>query len=417
MKFDRKAFQILFLFTVLFFSCLIPIKATAAEISPFSTCYVRFSGKGLGVYADSSFKGKPIATLPDGTAVQVMSGPADSCVGISISGTGLDGYVDVRYLKQADDIVCDYDMYTYEEMVEDIQQLQARYPGLLRVNAIGTSVDNRVLYELVMGNENAAEHILIQAGIHAREYTNPLLVMEQLEYCLKYYNSGTYGGISYRELFSNAAIHIIPMVNPDGIAISQFGESALRSSDLVQTVRTCYQYDLITKRTKSSYDKYLKEWKANAHGVDLNRNFSAGFGAEAIAVLPSYSEYAGPSPLSEPESSALASVTQKYSPSFIISYHSTGEIAYYDVAGSSYRQLHKGFSKYMLSLVPYKKIPAADIMTGSYLDWIYSNGTNVCSVTFETGNVPCPLPASQYPKIWLQHNMVLPAAALYAYIN
>lgn len=417
MKLYRKAFQILFLFTVLFFSCLTPIKATATEISTFPTCYVRFSGKGLNVYADSSFSGKPIAALADGTAVQVMSGPTDSSIGISIYGTGLDGYVDVRYLKQADAIVCDYDMYTYEEMVTDIQQLQARYPDLIRVNTIGTSADSRVLYELVIGSENAAEHILIQAGIHGREYTNPLLVMEQLEQCLKYYDSGTYGGISYRELFSNAAIHIIPMVNPDGIAISQFGENALRSTDLVQTIRTCYQYDLFTKRTKSSYDNYLKEWKANAHGVDLNRNFPAGFGSDAKVVLPSYSEYAGSAPLSEPETSALASVTQKCSPSIIISYHSMGEIAYYDVAGTGYRQLHKDFSKYMLSFVPYKKMPAADTMTGSYLDYIYSTGTPVCSITFETGNVPCPLPASQYPKIWLQHSVVLPAAALYAYIN
>ncbi len=417
MKLNRKIFQLFLFFSISLLSSLIPIKAAAAEVSPFSTCYVRFSGKGLGVYADSSFKGKPITTLTDGTAVQVMSGPADSCVGISIYGTGLDGYVDMRYLKQADSIVCDYDMYTYDEMVSDIQQLQARYPDLLQVNTIGTSADNRVLYELSMGNKNATEHILIQAGIHAREYANPLLVMEQLEQCLEYYDCGTYGGISYRELFSNAAVHIIPMVNPDGIAISQFGESGLRSSELVQTVRTCYQYDLLTKRTKSSYENYLKEWKANAHGVDLNRNFPSGFGAEAITALPSYCEYAGTAPLSEPETSALASVTQKYNPSIIISYHSTGEIAYYDVAGSNYRQLHKGFSKYMLSLVPYKKMPAGDKMTGSYLDWIYSNGTPVCSITFETGNVKCPLPAEQYPKIWLHHSIVLPAAALYAYIN
>lgn len=414
MKLYRKVFQI---FLVLLLSFLITIKAVAAEVSPFPTCYVRFSGKGLKVYADASLSGKSITILKDGTAIWIVSGPIDSYAGISTDGITLAGYVDVKYLKQVDAIVCDNDMYTYEEMVEDIQLLQARYPDRLRVNAIGTSVDNRVLYELVMGSANASEHILIQAGIHGREYTNPLLVMEQLEYCLKYYDSGTYGGISYRELFSNAAIHIIPMVNPDGIAISQFGESGLRSSELVQTVRTCYQYDLLTKRTKSSYKKYLKEWKANAHGIDLNRNFPAGFGSDAIAVLPSYSEYAGPSPLSEPESSALASVTQKYNPSLIISYHSTGEIAYYDVAGSNYRQLHKDFSKYMLSLVPYKKMPASDIMTGSYLDYIYSTGTPVCSVTFETGNVPCPLPATQYPKIWLQHSIVLPMAALYAYIN
>lgn len=416
MKLYRKVFPIFIFFAALFFLYLIPIKA-AAEESSFPTCYVRFSGKRLNIYADASLSGKPISSVPVGTSVQIISGPADSCAGISTDGATLTGYVDMRYLKPADAIVCDYDMYTYEEMVEDINLLQARYPDLLSVNTIGTSVDNRVIYELVMGSQNAAEHILIQAGIHGREYTNPLLVMEQLELCLQYYDSGTYGGISYRELFSNAAIHIIPMVNPDGIAISQFGESALRSPELVQTVRACYEYDKMTKNTKNSYAKYLKNWKSNAHGVDLNRNFPTGFGYDATIVLPSYSEYAGTAPLSEPESSALASVTQKYSPSFIINYHSMGEIAFYDTVGSSYSQLHRDFSNYMLSLVPYKKMPAGNEMDGSYLDWVYSNGTPVCSITFETGNVNCPLPESQYSKIWLQHSMVLPAVALYAYVH
>ncbi len=67
----------------------------------------------------------------------------------------------------------------------------------------------------------------------------PLLVMKQASICWLFYDSGVIREDSLSDILSGVAIHIV-MVNPDGITISQFGVSALRSSSLRQTVSQCY---------------------------------------------------------------------------------------------------------------------------------------------------------------------------------
>ncbi|MDE7204615.1 MAG: peptidase [Lachnospiraceae bacterium] len=416
MKYLKTLTLIFTLFFILFLSSSDAISTFAAEESQSPIYYVRFSGQGLNVYADYSMSGDPIAVLPDSTYVQILLGPLDSFVKIRVYGTDLEGYTDMRYLKRLDAVVYDYDIYTYEEMNEDILQLQARYPELLHVNVTGQSADGRNLYDLIIGNQSAPKSMLVHAGIHAREYTNPYLVMEQLEQCLDFYYRGYFHEKSYRELFDNIALHIVPMVNPDGIALSQFGESALQSPELIQTVQACYAYDIATKRTKSSYEAYLARWKANARGIDLNRNFLTGFGINVKASQPSYAGYSGTVPFSEPETLSLATVTLLCHPSVIISYHSMGEVAYWNTVESRYTAINTEFSNYMLSLVPYKRMGSGSA-SGSYLDWIYSGDNPVCSITFETGNVDCPFTLAQYPKIWLQHSLVIQAAAEYAYTH
>ena len=416
MKHLKNSTLLFTLFFVLFLSFSDRISTYAAEEAQSPIYYVRFSGQGLNVYADNSMSGDPIAVLPDNTYVQILLGPLDSFVKIRIYGTDLEGYTDMRYLRRLDAIVYDYDIYTYEEMCEDILQLQSRYPDLLQVNVTGQSADGRNLYELVLGNPAAPRSILVHAGIHAREYINPYLVMEQLEQCLIYYDCGYFHEISYRELFDNIALHIVPMVNPDGIALSQSGESALQSPELIQTIQACYANDLAARRTKSTYERYLARWKANAHGVDLNRNFPTGFGVSVKYSQPSYAGYAGMVPFSEPETASLGAVTLLCQPSVIISYHSMGEVTYWNTVESKYTAINTEFSNYMLSLVPYKKMGSGSA-SGSYLDWIYNGDTPVCSITFETGNVDCPLPFDQYPKIWIQHSLVIQAATAYAYTH
>lgn len=414
MKFFKiTIFPILCLFFILF---LMPFPTSATEAPPLPVCYVRFSGIGLHIYADPSMSGEPIAVLPDGTYVQILLGPLDSLVKIKVYDTELEGYADMRYLRQLDAVVYDYDIYTYEEMEEDILLLQAKYPELLHVNLTGQSTDGRNLYELILGNPSAPKSILVHAGIHAREYTNPYLVMEQLEQCLEYYDRGSFHNRSYRELFDNVAVHIVPMVNPDGIALSQFGESALRSPELVQLIQACYVYDVATKRTKSTYGTYLSRWKANARGVDLNRNFLPGFGVNAKTSHPSYMGYEGLAPFTEPETLSLGAVTLLCQPAIILNYHSMGEVAYWNTVENKYTALNTDFSNYLLSLVPYKKM-GSGTASGSYLDWVFNGDNPVCSITLETGNVDCPFSLEHYPRIWLQHALVIQATAEYAYIH
>lgn len=99
--------------------------------------------------------------------------------------------------------------------------------------------------------------------------------MKQLEYGLAFYGTGSYEGRLLSDLFNKTAIHYVPMVNPDGITISQSGIGGIRSEELRRTIEQCYQNDLAQGRTSAAMERYLNYWKANGRGVDLNQNFPA----------------------------------------------------------------------------------------------------------------------------------------------
>ena len=144
--------------------------------------------------------------------------------------------------------------YSYEQMEADIQDLQKRYgTAHMQVTVIGTSADGRKIYDILVGNPNAGKHILIQGAIHAREYANPLLMMKQIEDILAFYDTGSYHGRAISDLLNQVAIHFVPMANPDGVALSQFGLDALHSQQLKQTVQTAYTSDLAAGRTTRSF--------------------------------------------------------------------------------------------------------------------------------------------------------------------
>lgn len=300
-----------------------------------------------------------------------------------------------------DPIVKVAEKYTYDQMSQDIQKLSTRYGSHMKVNVIGTSLDGRNLYEIVVGNQNAPKHILIHAGIHAREYMTPLLVMKQLEYGLAFYDSGSYNGTPLSQLFNQVAIHYVPMVNPDGISISQFGESGIRSETLRQQIRQCYENDKELGRTSSTYERYLLYWKADARGTDLNQNFPADWDQVSSSPKPSYGTYKGTSSLSEPESQALANLALSRNWALTISYHSMGNLIYWDYAGNKVKETSKALADLMASKTGYRLGGSSG--HGGFKDWVQIKDSPIPSVTIEVGSVTCPMPVSEFPAVW-QHN-------------
>ena len=83
----------------------------------------------------------------------------------------------------AEDIIVDTSnhTYTYEEMVEDIHNLDEKYPDRIEVSIIGHSVDKRPLYQVIIGNKDSKNAIYIQSTIHGREWMNTWVLMKSLE--------------------------------------------------------------------------------------------------------------------------------------------------------------------------------------------------------------------------------------------
>ncbi len=304
-----------------------------------------------------------------------------------------------------DSVVKVAEKYTYDQMAADIQQLQARYGEKIHVNVVGHSHDGRNIYEVIVGNVNAPRHILLQGAIHAREYMTPLIMMSQIELALFHYDTGQYDGMMLRDMFQQTALHFIPMSNPDGVTLSQFGFVGIRSDFLKQTILNSYARDTAEGRTSLPIEQYLSIWKSNAAGVDLNHNFPADWdGVVTSAVSNSYSGYKGPSPLSEPESQALASMADKYAWAATISYHSMGNIIYWDTQISKVKEASLSLAQSISAVTGYR-MDGSD-GKGGYKDWMQSKDNPVPGITIEVGSVSCPLPVSQFDGVWQQNKAV-----------
>ena len=85
------------------------------------------------------------------------------------------------------------------------------------------------------------------------------------------------------------------------------------------------------KRYARGRHSYYTIWKANARGVDLNRNFNPYWRLLASSQkAPSAFGYKGAGPVSEKESKILVSVVNKKKPTAVISYHAMGRILYWN---------------------------------------------------------------------------------------
>ncbi|MGI6107367.1 MAG: M14 family zinc carboxypeptidase [Lachnospiraceae bacterium] len=332
------------------------------------------------------------------SAVSELLSPESTYVASAFSSTPEDPYgiVDVTSAE-----------YTYDDMVSDLQELEAYYTSILRTAVIGTTHDGRNIWAFRFGNPEASEQIFICAATHGREYMTAQLVMKQLEYCCANYSSGTYtDGTAYSDLFDRTCFIVVPMVNPDGVSISQFGEEGLNREDLRANLRAIYESDLGNGyTTDQDYADYLTRWKANAMGVDLNRNYSPGWDSLNDRVNPSSSLYKGAEAGSEPESQALMGVINALpNPILAVSYHSYGNLVYWD-----YGQDDPLLSENKALAQHFADLTGIDL-GGESNEAGFSNWCvlvrQIPSVTVEVGTQECPLPIEEFEPIWNTHSQV-----------
>ena len=198
----------------------------------------------------------------------------------------------VKSFRIANYVNTKHQKYSYSEMCGDIKSLKNTYSDYVSVKVVGKSNDKRNIYDVVIGNKKAKKTLLVIGNIHAREYMTAQLCMAQIEDYLKNYN-GSVKGVKVKSVLNKMAVHYIPMANPDGTTISQFGISKIRDKKLRKAMY------------KMSGASHTATWKANARGVDLNRNSNSHFKANHGGKRGSEG-FSGPSAASEPETKAIA---------------------------------------------------------------------------------------------------------------
>ncbi len=370
-----------------------------------------------------SSESNEIGRLSPGAEVRVLDW-VGSYYRVRDDNTGLEGFVVGGYLQptQKDAFLAEPGIvdvstqaYGYEEMIEDLAELQSAYPELMHLTSIVVSLDGREIPVAVVGNPAAQYHFLIQASIHAREYLCTLLVMKQMEYFLSQYQSGAYDGDEYAAL-KNVAFHIIPMANPDGVTISIEGPEGIRDDALREGLYVIYERDTAAGLTDLPADRYFVKWKANARGVNLNLNFDAGWADLDSSDGPSASAYAGAAAESEPETRALIAYTLRYDFAGTISYHAYGSGYYWDFGQrGALRERTKSLAWLIQSVSGY--ISLDDLMgepsAGGYKDWAL-DALGIPSLTVEIGTTSCPVNIREFPTVWERNRQVWAVAAQWA---
>lgn len=300
--------------------------------------------------------------------------------------------------------------YTYDEMCEDLELLAYAYPDIISLSWEGKSADGRRIPAVLFGNPEAEHTLFIQAAIHGREHLTTLLVMEQLETYAREYDTGSYSGRTYREIFSDVALLVVPMTNPDGVSISQLGTESIETEELRALVEGFYERDGAGMTREYFYRRY----KANANGVDLNRNFAYGFEEFVGNAVPAADRYKGEAPASEPETRYLMELTESRQTAAALSYHATGSVLYWDFGQTgAFREKCLSFVNVVHELTGYRIVYAASEKqdAAGYCEWA-AGIKGIPEVTIEIGTVAAPLPISQFENIWLENRDVPAAVAV-----
>ena len=296
--------------------------------------------------------------------------------------------------------------YTYPLLVQDLAALAALYGDRFAYESIGKSVDGREIFSCVVGKADAPKKIMMTGGMHGREYLSSLLVMMQIEHYLANYDTGSYNGLSYADMFDEYAFYVLPMINPDGIML------ALEGIDSVQTpeVRTRLEEIFADNKrdgltgAENINDYFAYNWKSNANGVDLNRNFPLRNWSEVMTGIlsPCFRNYKGPRAASEPETQAVSAWVESLGKvEGMLAYHTAGQVVYWDCGvQGSVRQQTFDLARAVCDHTGYKFIYDKHL-DASLNDWMTLD-LGVPTVTVELADVIYPMPPGEIVQVWEQ---------------
>ena len=272
-------------------------------------------------------------------------------------------------------------------------RLRRQFP-FVYVKTLTRTAFGRSVYALQFGS--GSRKLLITAGHHANETITSDAVWQWLfTFCNALLDGRTVCGAEARELYHNAMVYLVPLVNPDGADLAA-GVCAPGSPEYRAAADIAAQYPDIP---------FPSGWKANIRGIDLNLQYPAGWStAREIKFAAGYTrpgprDYVGPAPLTAPESLAMYSFTRALDPQLTLSYHTQGRVIYwqydgYDVPGSkAIAERFAAVSGYDVAKTPYAAGHAG------YKDWFIQDFRRP-GFTIEAGSGENPLPLSQFPDIW-----------------
>jgi len=206
---------------------------------------------------------------------------------------------DVRGILDGNNGEYNYNVYhTYDEVDQWIEDIASQYPGIARTTLMGQSTEGRNIKMITIGSSTNNNQVLVDCGIHAREWISPA-------FCQCYVNrllSGYGNDAAITTMLDTLTFAIIPVLNPDGYAYTQT--------------------DRMWRKTRS------RESGVRCYGVDPNRNFDADWAGPGASSSPCSDTYYGPSLASEPLTQILTAYVDANVPKIkaYVTFHSYGQV-------------------------------------------------------------------------------------------
>ena len=200
--------------------------------------------------------------------------------------------------------------YSSQIVFDNIAALQASYPDIITTQSIGTSVQGRDITLLTLGT--GERKVLIVAGMHSKESIAVTFTMRCIEeYAQAMTDGKMLGRYNVKKLLSEYTLYFVPLLNPDGMDI------ALGLEQPEYTDQPLTEDD-------------LSDYKNNANGVNLNRNFPFEWGHDGVnTTTPDARSYAGASAGSEPETQAIISLCSQHEFEWMFNMHCKGHMVFY----------------------------------------------------------------------------------------
>lgn len=268
--------------------------------------------------------------------------------------------------------------YTYQEFIAEIDLMAATYPNLISEKAtISTfeTIEGNPLYWLKISdnpNQDEAEpEVLYTALHHARE---PASLSEQIFY-MWYLLENYATNDEVRYLVDNTEMYFVPMINPDG-----------------------YQYNETTNPNGGGmWRKNRRNNGGGKYGVDLNRNYSHGWGTTGISTNPSNDTYPGTSAFSEIETQAIQWFCNNHDFQFALNAHTYGNFILFPIGTQTNifapdHDYFLAFSTYMVQYSGYiaQKSSTLYPASGDSDDYMYAddltNKPKIFAMTPECGD-------------------------------
>ena len=200
--------------------------------------------------------------------------------------------------------------YTYEELEEQLSQINSEYPSLTELIVIGNTFEGRNVWALKL-SDNASQdenepEVLYTGLHHAREPMGYMNLFFFMDWLLENYNTDDLA----THLINNRQLWFIPAVNPDGLV---YNESIAPNGGGMQR-----------KNMRETCD-------AGADGIDLNRNYSYMWAYDNEGSSPDgcNETYRGNSPFSEPETQIVRDFVLSHDFPIALNYHSYGNLFIY----------------------------------------------------------------------------------------